>query len=87
MKANPHEDFIICVTGDHSTPVAYGDHSAEPVPIIMGQVSKFYETDNKVSTFDERCCGRADSSLGRFNGIQIVPLLKRYRQSILDNLK
>ena len=79
VKANPHEDFIVCVTGDHTTPVAYGDHSAEPVPIIMGQVSKIYEINDKVSTFDELCCGRPDSPLGRFHGIQIVPLLKRYR--------
>ena len=37
--ANPHEDFILCVTGDHTTPVKYGDHTFEPVPIAMGQVS------------------------------------------------
>ena len=87
MKTNPHEDFIICITGDHTTPVVYGDHSAEPVPIVMGQVSKIQLGTNQVSTFDELCCGQPDTALGRFNGIEIVPLLKRYRQSILENLK
>lgn len=27
--------YAICVTGDHSTPVEYGDHSFEPVPFSM----------------------------------------------------
>jgi 2,3-bisphosphoglycerate-independent phosphoglycerate mutase len=31
-------DTIICVTGDHTTPVRYGDHSHEPVPIVIGSV-------------------------------------------------
>ena len=30
--------FIVCVTGDHSTPVAYGDHSADPVPFSIAAV-------------------------------------------------
>ena len=33
-------DVILCVTGDHSTPVRYGDHSHEPVPVVFGLVSK-----------------------------------------------
>ena len=35
-------DFILCVTGDHTTPVSVGDHTAEPVPFACGQVSKIY---------------------------------------------
>lgn len=27
--------YYLCVTGDHSTPVEYGDHSFEPVPFTM----------------------------------------------------
>lgn len=30
--------FVICVTGDHSTPVVFGDHSHEPVPFVMAHV-------------------------------------------------
>lgn len=29
-------DTIVCVTGDHTTPVKYGDHSHEPVPFVVG---------------------------------------------------
>lgn len=27
--------YSLCVTGDHSTPVEYGDHSFEPVPFTL----------------------------------------------------
>lgn len=30
--------FVVCVTGDHSTPVVFGDHSHEPIPFVMSHV-------------------------------------------------
>ncbi|KAG0600130.1 hypothetical protein M758_11G009200 [Ceratodon purpureus] len=33
--------YSICITGDHSTPVEYGDHSYEPVPFTICQVKDF----------------------------------------------
>ncbi|KAL9354897.1 hypothetical protein Peur_052867 [Populus x canadensis] len=33
--------YFICVTGDHSTPVEYGDHSFEPVPFSMCRLRDF----------------------------------------------
>ncbi|MED6147145.1 hypothetical protein PIB30_041318 [Stylosanthes scabra] len=33
--------FYLCVTGDHSTPVEYGDHSFEPVPFTMCRLKDF----------------------------------------------
>ncbi|XP_025650184.1 uncharacterized protein [Arachis hypogaea] len=33
--------FYLCVTGDHSTPVEYGDHSFEPVPFTMCWLKDF----------------------------------------------
>jgi pyruvate/2-oxoglutarate dehydrogenase complex dihydrolipoamide acyltransferase (E2) component len=30
--------YTVCVTGDHSTPIVFGDHSHEPVPFAMAQV-------------------------------------------------
>lgn len=35
-ESQPH--FAICITGDHSTPVAYGDHSHDPVPFAIAHV-------------------------------------------------
>jgi 2,3-diphosphopglycerate-independent phosphoglycerate mutase len=31
--------LVVGITGDHSTPVQYGDHSHEPVPFVMGTVN------------------------------------------------
>ncbi|XP_050226403.1 uncharacterized protein LOC126676278 [Mercurialis annua] len=33
--------YFLCVTGDHSTPVEYGDHSFEPVPFAMCRLTDF----------------------------------------------
>nr|XP_029120331.1 uncharacterized protein LOC105045087 isoform X3 [Elaeis guineensis] len=33
--------YYLCVTGDHSTPVEYGDHSFEPVPFALCQSNDF----------------------------------------------
>ena len=33
--------YHICVTGDHSTPVEYGDHSFEPVPFTLCRLKDF----------------------------------------------
>jgi hypothetical protein len=31
--------FMVVVTGDHSTPVLFGDHSLEPVPFAVAHVA------------------------------------------------
>lgn len=33
-----HGQYAVCVTGDHSTPVLFGDHSHEPVPFTIAHV-------------------------------------------------
>ena len=30
--------FAVCVTGDHSTPAIFGDHSHEPVPLAIAHI-------------------------------------------------
>lgn len=69
----------MCVTGDHTTPVKYGDHSHEPVPIVIGSVKS-----NPIDTslkFDEITCA-SRGRLGRFSGDQIIPLLKKVRETL-----
>ena len=106
------EAWTIVVTGDHSTPLRYGDHSTEPVPFVAtplhhlpavrdalhhGNTSPalaalatrpdahtLYElctTHNPVRAFDELECARG--VLGRFPGMEIVPLLERLRTALL----
>lgn len=54
-------DVILCVTGDHTTPVRYGDHTYEPVPIAFGTIRTLYADlqAEKAPTvrFDEVDCG------------------------------
>ncbi|KAG1364338.1 Bisphosphoglycerate-independent phosphoglycerate mutase [Cocos nucifera] len=45
--------YYLCVTGDHSTPVEYGDHSFEPVPFALCRLKDFVsivEEENVVRT-------------------------------------
>lgn len=39
-KSGPFQ-YYLCVTGDHSTPVEYGDHSFEPVPFALCKLQDF----------------------------------------------
>lgn len=39
MQRNPETRYSILVTGDHSTPVMFGDHSHEPVPLAIADVA------------------------------------------------
>jgi len=38
-----NQSFMIVITGDHSTPVLYGDHSCEPVPFLICSLNRFYK--------------------------------------------
>ena len=80
VKHSEHE-YIICVTGDHTTPTLSGDHTYEPVPIMVSLASNFHGHDgplshlkDRVECFNEIDCSN-DSLLGRFNGIETMSLL------------
>ncbi|KAJ4795766.1 hypothetical protein LUZ62_047012 [Rhynchospora pubera] len=40
-EASGSFQYYLCVTGDHSTPVEYGDHSFEPVPFALCRLGDF----------------------------------------------
>lgn len=61
---------VIAVTGDHSTPAVLRRHSWHPVPISI--YSKWCRPDN-VKQFSENACSAG--SLGRFNAVEVMPLL------------
>ncbi len=64
------EDLVIAITGDHSTPVTKGDHSGDPVPLVL--YAPHIRTDNTLS-FAER--EAAMGGLGRIRGFDIMPIL------------
>jgi 2,3-bisphosphoglycerate-independent phosphoglycerate mutase len=65
-----HEDVIVAITADHSTPVTVRDHSADPVPVaISGGGGRV----DGVREFDE--ISAAAGSLGRIRGMDLMPIL------------
>lgn len=65
-----HEDVVVALTCDHSTPVAVRDHSADPVPL---SVSGGGARVDGVKEFDE--VSVAAGALGRIRGMDLMPIL------------
>lgn len=65
-----HEDVVIALTCDHSTPVSIKEHSADPVPLSIsvggGRV-------DGVREFDE--ISAASGALGRIRGVDLMPIM------------
>ena len=59
-------------TGDHTTPIDYGDHTVEPVPVLYAGSSV---APDATTSFGEREAGRG--GLGRFTG-RVLPILLGY---------
>ncbi len=62
-------DTTIALTGDHSTPVGIGQHSADPVPLVItGDVRV-----DSVKRFDERSC--SSGGMNRICGRDLMAIL------------
>jgi 2,3-bisphosphoglycerate-independent phosphoglycerate mutase len=67
------ENTHLTFTGDHTTPCEYGDHTAEPLPILFcGREVRI----DSVEEFGERSCAEGD--LGHMEGQEVLPLLFNY---------
>lgn len=89
--ATEDREVTIVITGDHTTPVLYGDHTFEPVPFAIARVSQAAQClssssstassgsplVDSVSEFSE--ISVAQGALGRFAGDQVMELIKTYR--------
>ncbi len=68
MLKDMHEDVVVVLTADHSTPVSVRDHSADPVPVaISGGGARI----DHVREFDEMSV--ASGALGRIRGRDLMP--------------
>ncbi|MDD1673179.1 MAG: 2,3-bisphosphoglycerate-independent phosphoglycerate mutase [Methanomicrobiales archaeon] len=64
------DDFLLVICADHSTPCSIGDHSADPVPLLIhGEGVRV----DRVTRFDEISC--AEGGLHRIRGISLMPIL------------
>ncbi|KAI9486263.1 MAG: 2,3-bisphosphoglycerate-independent phosphoglycerate mutase-domain-containing protein [Benjaminiella poitrasii] len=68
------DEYTVVVTGDHTTPVHYGDHSCEPVPFVITKLKYPDHYKDSVDTYDEVSAGQG--ALGRFCGSQVMKLAK-----------
>jgi len=66
------ENTHLAFASDHTTPIEYGDHVADPVPVLINGPN--IRKDN-VKKFDELSCARG--GLNRFSG-QLLPTLLSY---------
>lgn len=66
------EETHLAFTGDHSTPIVYGDHVSDPVPLVFAGPNV---TPDDVKKFDER--NSAQGGIGRISG-QVAPILFGY---------
>jgi len=62
----------LCFSGDHTTPPATGEHTADPVPVLFAGPAI---RPDKCGKFSERAAG--EGGLGRFSG-RLVPQLLSY---------
>jgi len=63
-------DTVLAVTADHCTPVAVGDHSGDPVPLMIHSPDIVRDA---IETYDEASC--AQGGLGRIRGLDLMPIL------------
>lgn len=65
-----HENVVVALTCDHSTPVSVKEHSADPVPLaISGGGARI----DGVKEFDEMSV--SSGAIGRIRGMDLMPIL------------
>ena len=92
---------VLAVTADHSTPVVYGDHAHEAVPVVIAAVggqattrddvqrasllAELLRADSGVERFDEVSCSRG--VLGRFPGSELLPTVERFCNLVSEHYR
>jgi len=65
-----HEEVVIALTADHSTPISVKDHSADPVPVTVSGADSRVDSVRK---YDE--ISAAAGALGRIRGTDLLPIM------------
>lgn len=63
------ENVLLVICGDHTTPCSIGEHSADPVPVVMH--GEGVRADD-VERFEEVACARG--GLHRIRGLDLLPI-------------
>ena len=86
IEQNGTAKFCTCVTGDHSTPVVFGDHSHEPVPfaiahlrsvarVLLQKARSLRHTNQCKCVVHQRCLPAALKSVKRNLNLYSLPVL------------
>ena len=67
------DSIVVAVTADHTTPVSIGEHTCDPVPLVLW--ADFIRPDD-VTAFSEIDAARG--GLGHLRGMDVTPLLLGY---------
>lgn len=79
LSMSVSKNYILAVTGDHTTSVVLKDHSHEPVPFVVCRCMDVGTTRfDDVDRFDEAVA--AGGSLGRFCGSEVGWILLKFKQ-------
>ena len=81
IKDDDANEYIVMVTGDHTTPTQVGDHTYEPVPIMMSLLSNYHGANqndlgllmDEVETYDEVAFQDGSPLLGRYPSKYTLP--------------
>jgi 2,3-diphosphopglycerate-independent phosphoglycerate mutase len=87
LAAGGRANTRLIVTGDHTTPVAYAEHTSEPVPLVIADIVEtgdiLHVTSKKTmkadgaTQFEETDIGM-HGCLGRFPGLELMKLIKHH---------
>jgi 2,3-bisphosphoglycerate-independent phosphoglycerate mutase len=62
--------IVVAITADHCTPISVGDHTGDPVPLIIWSEDGVKDS---VRRYDEASC--SSGGLGRIKGKDLLPIL------------
>jgi len=95
---SPESEMVICLTGDHTTPILSGDHTFEPVPVAITTYTAMMNYLNRMdlsqSVGKEKLMKLRDSVsvyneidaaegvLGRMSGREIFHILKNFKSAV-----
>jgi 2,3-bisphosphoglycerate-independent phosphoglycerate mutase len=92
-----NDEFIIALTGDHTTPLISGDHTFEPVPFTASTFSSLIENLGIDKSESKRLqelrnlrdtverfdeISACEGVLGRFPGSEMMGILKKFKKSV-----
>ena len=70
LRKELSSEMVVAITADHCTPITVGDHSGDPVPLIVWAADGVRDC---VTRYDESSC--SFGGLGRIRGVNLLPIL------------